>query len=498
MSENIFSRFGKAVRYLVQGAEGWMGPGQPLPPSHQELPTRRFDYEVAWNTTITPSSRQRGRQGELSYDNLRNLADNYDLLRAVIEYRKGQIAGATWNVLSPDKDPSAPQTEEEKFATNLLQHPTPTDTWQTWIKKVMEEILVVDSVAVYPLTVNGELNELRLVDAGTLKKVISDTGETPVPPQPAYQQIIKGLPMRDFTVDQMLMRHMNPRVHKLYGFSPVEQVVMTTLIALRRQAFQLSNYTEGNIPDALASVPDSWSANDIREFQNWFNGLLDGNDGQRHKLRFLPIDASKVKTLDKKDLVDKQDEWFARIICFAFGVDPMFLVSMMNRAQSEEQHNASHEAAVLPLFEWISSLINDIFDRHGLNVRFSWESKSQMSPEQQSKVDQDDCKLGILSIDEVRKKRGYPPLNVPNMVYTPQGPIPVTAFIAGKNPILDAKTRVPQGAPRQAAQPKNKVVPLRGEGSAAKKAAGYARPDHRSYSDDVASLLGLDREESGE
>ncbi|MGH2508838.1 MAG: hypothetical protein ACRDHZ_15735, partial [Ktedonobacteraceae bacterium] len=115
MSDNIFQRMAKAIRYTITGAEGWMGPGNPLPPAHQELPTRRFDYQVAQNTAFSPAAIRRGRKDELTYNQLRNLADNYDLLRAVIEYRKGQIAGSKWQVLSKDKDPDAPPTKEEQF-----------------------------------------------------------------------------------------------------------------------------------------------------------------------------------------------------------------------------------------------------------------------------------------------------------------------------------------------------------------------------------------------
>lgn len=489
MADRFLVRVAKAIRYTITGGEGWMGPGQPLPPSHQELPARRFDYQVAENTAYSPANLRRGKKdGELTYEQLRNLADNYDLLRAVIEYRKGQIAGATWQVLAPDKDPDDPLTPEEQYATDLLQRPTPTDTWQTWLKKVVEELLVVDAVAVYPIVDAGQLSELRLVDGGTMKKLLSETGELPEPPEPAYQQIIKGIVMRDFTSDDLILRHMNPRVSRMYGFSPVEQVVMTTLIALRRQSYQLAHYTEGTIPDAIGTVPETWSPADIRQFQEWFDGALEGSD-QRRKMRFVPIDASKVKLLEKKDLADKTDEWFARVICFAFGVDPMFLVSMMNRATSEEQHDAAHEAGILPIFEWVKGLINEIFDRHGLKVRFSWETTSKIDPVKQAEIDQDDVKLGILSLDEVRKKRGYPPLGVPPMVYTPQGPIPVTAFVtADKNPILQAKrqsTPALLGPGSKGGQ--GKPPP----GRAARKALGYQRPDGRLYVEALKESLGI-------
>jgi hypothetical protein len=40
------------------------------------------------------------------------------------------------------------------------------------------------------------------------------------------------------------------RAHRVYGYSPVQQVLMTVNIALRRQLWQLDYFTEGSIPDA--------------------------------------------------------------------------------------------------------------------------------------------------------------------------------------------------------------------------------------------------------
>jgi len=47
----------------------------------------------------------------------------------------------------------------------------------------------------------------------------------------------------------------NPRPHKVYGYSPVEQIVLTVNVALRRALSQLQYYTEGNVPEALIVVP---------------------------------------------------------------------------------------------------------------------------------------------------------------------------------------------------------------------------------------------------
>jgi phage portal protein BeeE len=75
---------------------------------------------------------------------------------------------------------------------------------------------------------------------------------------PAYQQVLKGLPAVNYSARDVIYRPRNVRAHKDYGYSPVQQVLMTVNIALRRQLWQLDYYSEGSIPDALIGVPQGW------------------------------------------------------------------------------------------------------------------------------------------------------------------------------------------------------------------------------------------------
>jgi phage portal protein BeeE len=88
---------------------------------------------------------------------------------------------------------------------------------------------------------------------------LSRCGRATVYP-PAYQQVLKGLPAVNYSARDVIYRPRNVRAHKVYGYSPVQQVLMTVNIALRRQLWQLDYFTEGSIPDALIGVPQSWAS----------------------------------------------------------------------------------------------------------------------------------------------------------------------------------------------------------------------------------------------
>ena len=99
--------------------------------------------------------------------------------------------------------------------------------------------------------------------------MIDDWGRTPqayaaadgtVVNPPAYQQVLKGLPAVDYSARDIVYRPRNVCAHRVYGYSPVQQVLMTVNIALRRQLWQLDYFTEGSIPDALIGVPQGWAS----------------------------------------------------------------------------------------------------------------------------------------------------------------------------------------------------------------------------------------------
>ena len=150
---------------------------------------------------------------------------------------------------------------------------------------------------------------------------------------PAYQQVLKGLPAIDYSVRDIVYRSRNVRAHRVYGYSPVQQVLMTVNIALRRQLWQLDYFSEGSIPDALIGVPAGWTPDQIRQFQDYWDTEFVGDLARRRRAKFVPGESA-VKVHQTKEPEHKQDfdEWLARIICYAFSVPPQWAVKLMNRA----------------------------------------------------------------------------------------------------------------------------------------------------------------------
>lgn len=414
------------------GAGDFFGPlAPPNPIAPPEVAGRRWDFQSGMNLVQTPRAYE-----AISFQTLRNLADGYDILRVVIETRKDQMRGLKW-VIKP-RDPKAKLEGDLKTKAEVLRKffrkPDRVNPWDVWLGTVLEDLLVLDAPAIYKRpNRGGGLYGLEPIDGATIKRVVDDWGRTPMAPLPAYQQQLKGLPAVDYTVEELLYRPRNQRSHKLYGYSPVEQIVMTINIALKREVFQLEYFTQGNVPDSLIGVPETWTNTMIKEFQTWWDSTLLGNTAARRSARFVPGGVAKGYTPTKTDeIFGKAEEWLARVVCYAFSMSPQPFVQMMNRATGDTAKEAATEEGLVPLKLWVKELIDGIIedDLGVLDLEFDWLEEEVIDAKTKAEILREDTKAGLMSIDEARGEKGLDPSGDARtgslMVYTAKGYVPIS------------------------------------------------------------------------
>lgn len=393
----------RVAQLVPHSMDGWMGPGQPLQPVAQQAVGRQFDFPVGINLRTRP----RDQEG-VTFQQLRSLADAHDVLRTVIETRKDELAGLAWSITS--KDDKVEPDARCKEVTEFLASPDKEHGWDEWLRMLLEDLIVLDAPTAYVHRTNGgKLYALEPIDGATIKRVLDSAGRTPIAPAPAYQQIIKGLPAIDYTTEELVYRPRNPRTNRIYGYSPVEQIIMTVNIALNRQLAVLNHYTEGNIPAAFIGVPDTWQPAQIAQFQAYWDSLMNGDLAQKRRAKFVPGDIAKnIHETQTPPLKDEYDEWIARIVCFAFSISPTPFIKNQNRATAQTAQETAEGQGLVPYKRWIKNLMDFIVQvQFGYtDLEFAWENKDDIDVMVQAQVDQIYINSGVTSPDEVRGRLG--------------------------------------------------------------------------------------------
>jgi SPP1 gp7 family putative phage head morphogenesis protein len=436
----ILDRVVQGVKYVLTGKPNqFFGPGDPIAPQAQEAAVgRQFDFAANYNIRRMP------RDGEgVTFEQMRALADGYDLLRLAIETRKDQMSKMVFSFApkDPKGQPDARCEELQKF----FAFPDGEHDWETWLRAVLEDLLVMDAPTIYPrMSLDGGLHSLELVDGATIKRVLDQTGRTPLPPDPAYQQILKGMPAVDYSRDELIYKPRNVRTNKVYGYSPVEQIVMTVNIALRRQIHQLQYYTEGNIPEALIGVPEDWNPDQIKQFQSYWDSLLEGNTANRRHAKFVPGGMTPTFTKEAA-LKDEYDEWLSRVICFAFSLSPQALVKAMNRATAETAQSAAISEGLVPLMNWVRGLVNYVVWKYfGYDdLEMKWVEEDDTAPDVQMKILTGYVAGKIITDDEAREKLGMDPLTPEQQ--EKMNPPPPVGLDAEGNPVEPPDPNAPPG-----------------------------------------------------
>ncbi|KVT86383.1 hypothetical protein WK59_10300 [Burkholderia ubonensis] len=402
------------------GPENFMGPLNPIQPVAQDQAWgRRYDYPVGYNQRFTP------RADELiDFGTLRMLADTWDLLRIVIETRKDQLDQLDWQVRYRDQNTTPDKRCDE--ITQFLMYPDRVNTWSDWVRMVIDDLFVIDAPCVLPrLTRGGQLYALEIMDGATIKPLYDVQGRIPMPPDPAYQQIIKGLPVVDYTYDELIYRPRNRRSWKAYGYSPVEQIVVTVNTGIRRNLATLQYYTEGSIPDSIVGLPDTWNSEQIRQFQEYWDELLSGNTAERRKTRFMPGGGHYIETREP-GLKDEFDEWLARVVCYTFSVEPTPFIKQQNRATAQTAREQSIAEGQAALKKWLKLMIDGVIARYwkAPDLEFVWNENVAVDPLQQAQIDQIYLMNQVKIPNEVREDLGLEPLDTPEadqVLPRPQG-----------------------------------------------------------------------------
>lgn len=438
------------------------GPGTPIAPyiGYDERP-RRFDYPPGWNITARP----RTQEGRISFDTLQQIINTYDVAQICIGHIIDDIRSMDWTI-QPISGLEGDVAEEIRQARKFFQHPDGVTGFDSWQSMLLEDMLRYDASAIYKRRDKaGRLIALEVVDGTTIVPLIDEHGRPPGGHEadrltsdeglpPAFLQYIKGVPWDWLTFDELLYPVFRPQTNSPYGLPPMEWLLLNANTDIRFQWYFLQYFTEGSMPDAFGELPpDLSNPEEVEQWQNYWDAVMEGDAAQKHKIRWVPADT-KINPIKKEGFDEKFPLYLMRKTCAAFHVTPSDLgfTDAVNKASADTQMDVQFRIGTMPRVRYLQGLYDWVLQEElGYPLVFRFDTGQEKEDRLQEAQAWDFwIKMGAASPDEPRRKILGLPVDpehpVPRFVYgTRTGPVPLSAVYdaAGK---VEPETAAPDGA----------------------------------------------------
>jgi len=355
----------------------------------------------------------------ISFDALRRFSISHEISRACINLRKRQITSMEWTIGTADKDDKGSydtQINDCKEFFNAIGGRG--IGYRRFMDRFIEDLMVLDAAVLEKqLTRNNKLHTIVPIDGATIRLRVDESGATPEPPESAYVQVIRGQVTAEWTDDEMIYAMMNSRNDTPYGLAPLESLMIIVTSSLKAGMYNLAYLTDGNIPEGFYTMPDSWTPQNIKDFQEYFDAMMAGDENVTRRLKFMPAGQYSPTTKPTDMAFEQFNDWLMKITCALFEVNPVdigFLpkTGLGGKGFVDGMQQGSYDKGLLPLALFIEEMFTKLIqEEFGYDkLKFSFPSLKEKDAKGVAETNQLLINSGQRTIDELRTDEGLDPL----------------------------------------------------------------------------------------
>ena len=350
--------------------------------------------------------------------NLRRFAET-PIARKAINTIKDRVAGMHWRVQprhgrALDELPGT--GERIAILQENFEQPNPEDSFRSLIEQVLEDVLVGGFGAI-ELDLSGDPQRpltLWPVDGASIRIKTDWDGD---PASPRYVQSTgRFLAESEITLadEELSYIRLNPRTHTPFGLGKLEVALETIheFLDAHRYAARMAS----NSVVQYALWVQNLSPQHHERLIRWWQDEIEGTG----KVPILSVE-SKPEVLrfaggTDEDLRLRWQEFLIRIIADAFDLPPMLLglERDVNRNTATTQYDDAFRTAVVP----VARLLAEHLTRDVIAKRLGWSDLEVVFTDvdapnelEQAQIQQTLISCGVLTVNEVRRMRGLPPLS---------------------------------------------------------------------------------------
>lgn len=388
--------------------------------------SKTFQFNVPYVNQLYSDARVKEKpEGRIAYDVLRGFSVTYSIARACIDYLKSKIIKLDYVFVPEDQQKKLSQDDPKVYVLKqFFKSPLGYRTkYRQLIEAVLEDYLVVGSFALERLRTRGGqfLSELKLVDSATIQVLSDEYGRLPLPPTPAFIQIINGQKKAELTQDELIYITRGYRTNSLYGLSPLESLIIQVESALKEALYTRAFFTDGSVPEGFGELPEGWTVNQIKEFQEYFNAMMAGNTIMQQGIKMVPKGFNYTAAKKPQDIgFERFEKWLLLQTCAVFGVPPQDIgdTDKVTKANGQTQQNLGEERGMRPLATMLEEVFTDIiqYDFGFTDIRFKFKDLDPIDAKLEAEVMEIKLRSGVLSVDEVRAEEGLDPIGLGHYV----------------------------------------------------------------------------------
>ena len=349
--------------------------------------------------------------------NLRRFAET-PIARKAINTIKDRIAGMRWRV-QPRKGRAVEELElgADRIAvlSDNFDAPNTDDSFRSFAEQVLEDVIVGGFGAI-ELQATGDASQPLVmwpVDGATIRMKADWDGQ---PASPRYVQATGRYGPQGQIVlndDELCYVRLNPRTHTPFGLGRLEVAFETVneFLGAHRYAARLAS---NSVVQYALWLQDLGPAQHERLI-HWWQDEIEGTG----RVPILSVE-SKPEVLrfgqgTYSDLRLAWQEFLLRVIADAFDLPPFFLgvEHDVNRSTAAELNDVAFRQAIVPT----ARLFAEHLTRDAIHKKLGWSDLEFVFTDVDAKNERDEAEIqeillrsGVLTVNEVRRMRGLPPL----------------------------------------------------------------------------------------
>lgn len=407
----------EAMQQQGMDTGGPFSPGRPIQQfSPWDMPPRIFDVPTGHNVAQRP----RSSGGRASFYTLKSVLESWDVARMCIEHLEDDIRSFDFSVL-PARGIEEDVTDQCKQGAKFLEKPNGYTPFDSWLNMYLEDLLRFDAGTLFrQRDRSGQVKSIEVLSGQMIAPLTDYFGAPPQDPAPAFVQYANGVPWVWITQRDLIYQPYRMMPESLYGYPPIEWLLLTANTDIRFQWHFLQYFTEGTLPDTfMEAPPDASDPEEIKKFQMVWDAVMEGDQAMKHKVRWIPS-GSKPTAAGAKTFDEKFPLYLMRKTCAAYKIVPadIGITDTVNKASSETQVDVQFRIGTKPRLDFLAGILTRVLqDDLKLPCQFVFDTGREKQDRLQEAQAMDTyVKMGAISPDEVRRDVLNLPVDSKSMV----------------------------------------------------------------------------------